>query len=85
MRVDSRVEAQRKTTRASNTIVCIVCASMTLTPDVRPVRGSYRTLSTTLQGRSVSFPVAAAAGSVTCTLLKYEYVVQPRSHHIDGQ
>jgi hypothetical protein len=33
----------------------------------------------------VSFPVAAAAGSVTCTLLKYEYVVQPRSHHIDGQ
>ena len=47
-------------------------ASMTFTPEARPVRGSYATLCTTLYGRSVSLPVAFAAGSVTCTLLKYE-------------
>ena len=36
MRVDSSVEAQRNTTRAWNSIVSIVCASITRTPVARP-------------------------------------------------
>ena len=44
------------------------------------VLGSYITLWTTLKGRSVIRPVAAAAGSVAACELKYECVVQPRSH-----
>jgi hypothetical protein len=33
-----------------------------------------------LNGRSVSRPVARAAGSVALTLLKYDRVMQPRWH-----
>ena len=36
------------------------------------------TLCTTLYGRSVSLPVAWAAGSVALMLEKYERVTQPR-------
>jgi hypothetical protein len=80
IRDDSIADAQRKTTRASNTVSCIVTASITRTPRARPRLGSYNTSATTLFGRSVIFPVFAAAGSVDPMLLKYEWVTQPRSH-----
>ena len=63
-----------------NSIAWRVFASITRTPVARRVRGSKITECTTLKGRRVRRPVACAAGSVACTLLKYENVAQPRSH-----
>ena len=57
----------------------MVAASTALTPVARSARSSYVTCATTLFGRSVKRPVAAAAGSVEPMLLKYECVMQPRS------
>ncbi len=66
-RADSRVEAHKKTTRARNSIVSLVCPSMTRTPAISLFCGSRTRLCTTLKGRTVTFPVAMAAGKVELT------------------
>src|SRR5437660_7920941 len=78
MRVDSSVEAQRKNTRALNSMGPFDCASMTRTPLTRRVFGSKIRLWTTLYGRMVKRPVFCAAGRVELRLLKYDCVMQPR-------
>src|SRR4051812_14217028 len=79
-RTDSIVDAQRNTRRAVNSVDSSVFASITRTPDARDFFGSNSISATTLFGRSVSFPVLRAAGSVDPILLKYECVTHPRSH-----
>src|SRR6185503_16366221 len=79
-RTDSIADAHRNTTRAVYSRDCIVLASITRTPRARPRFGSYNTSATTLFGRSVRLPVVRAAGNVEPRLLKYECVMQPRSH-----
>ena len=49
---------------------CLVWASITRTPVTRFVAGSYSRLLTPESGRSVSLPVARAAGSVTAWVEK---------------
>src|SRR5688572_16622598 len=79
-RTDSIVDAQRNTRRAVYSVSCRVRALITRTPRALPRLASYSTCDTTLCGRSVSRPVARAAGSVEPMELKYECVWQPRSH-----
>ncbi len=67
MRTDSSADAHRKISRPLNSRVSRLRASMTRTPDARPLAGSYITLCTTLCGRSVILPVAAAAGRVAAS------------------
>src|SRR5205823_5995164 len=80
MRALSSAEAHRNITRARNSSGASVSASTARTPVARSVRSSYITSATTLLGRNVRRPVALAAGKVEPTLLKYEWVIQPRWH-----
>src|SRR5690348_8456971 len=79
-RTDSIADAQRNTTRAVYSRDSMVLASITRTPLARPRFGSNITSATTLFGRSVRLPVFCAAGSVEPRLVKYEWVMHPRSH-----
>src|SRR5213594_2129475 len=79
-RIDSIVDAQRKTMRDVNSVSWRVSALMTRTPVARPSLGSYSTSATMLFGSNVRLPVARAAGSVAAMLLKYELVMHPFSH-----
>ena len=78
MRVDSSAEAHRKTSRPENSMVLWLSRSITSAPVAQP--SSYRMLRTTLFGRNVMRPVAAATGRVALRLEKYERGAQPRSH-----
>ena len=63
-------DAFTNTTRAPYSVTACVFASMTRTPDARPVRSSWRMECTTESGRRVRFPVFAAHGSVDAFELK---------------
>src|SRR5271167_3073860 len=72
MRVDSNVDAQRKTRRPLNSMVALDCASITRTLEMRRDFASKERLWTTLYGRMVRRPVCRAAGRVELRLLKYD-------------
>src|SRR5260370_30935108 len=81
MRVDSRVEAQMKKTRALNSRRFLDCASMTRTPLTRRAFESKIKLWTTLYGRMVKRPVFCAAGGGGITLSHEDFLIDARVRH----
>ena len=78
--VEPIVEAQRKMIRAGIVSFSPVFASITRTPVARFASASKSMPSTTASVRTVSRPVASAAGSVELCVLKYEPVEHPMWH-----
>ncbi len=68
--VDASAEAHKNTSLAGITSAWLVFASTTRTPVTRLRFASYSRLVTTESGRSVSLPVARAAGRVTAWVEK---------------
>src|SRR5260370_9223236 len=77
MRVDSRVEAQMKKTRALNSRRFLDCASMTRTPLTRRAFESKIKLWTTLYGGIGKRPGFLAAGEGEFQLVEKDCVIQP--------